>query len=141
MSAVRCTWKTSCSKPTYLKQRNQNNYMYSKPKATKYWIWEYCGKIYNRKLSVTVFLCRYFNDNIYQEIHSIFWESREGRSVTGAKYYINSTDLLNRLFWDTLEDKRFCAKSVHQRKEIVQSITYEVQYSRPVTPQVRARIS
>ena len=54
-------------------------------------LWETCDKL--------------LKDKLYR------LQSRAARVLTGASYDIRSTDLIDSLFWQTLDDRRRCAKS------------------------------
>ena len=55
-------------------------------------LWETCGKLLKDKLQL--------------------FQSRAARVLTGASYDIRSADLIDSLSWQTLDDRRRCAKSV-----------------------------
>ena len=54
-------------------------------------LWETCDKL--------------LKDKLYR------FQSRAARVLTGASYEIHSADLIDSLFWQTLDDRRRCAKS------------------------------
>ena len=54
-------------------------------------LWDTCGKLLKDKLQR--------------------FQSRAARVLTGASYDIRSADLIDSLFWQTLDDRRRCAKS------------------------------
>ena len=54
-------------------------------------LWETCDKL--------------LKDKLYR------FQSRAARVLTGASYDIRSADLIDSLFWQTLDDRRRCVKS------------------------------